>query len=75
MVRHLVIDAVGTGDVRADIAPNELVTYCLHAIGAASGLPSKAAVGRLVGLTLAGLRPPGVSRSSASRQTSGAGSH
>ena len=33
----------------------ELVTYCLHAIGAASGLPSKAAVRRLVDVTLAGL--------------------
>jgi hypothetical protein len=36
---------------------NGLATYCLH--GAAAGLPSKAAVGRLVAVTLAGLRPGG----------------
>lgn len=57
MVRRLLVDAIGSGDVRDDIAPDELATYCLHAIGAASGLPSKAAVSRLVSVTLAGLRP------------------
>jgi AcrR family transcriptional regulator len=57
LVRGLLVDASASGDVRDDIAPDELVTYCLHAIGAASGLPSKAAVKRLVGVTLAGLRP------------------
>ncbi len=58
MVRGLLDDAVASGDVRDDVAPDELVSYCLHAIGAASGLPSKPAVRRLVGVTLAGLRPP-----------------
>jgi AcrR family transcriptional regulator len=57
MVRRLLVEAAASGDVRADIAPDELVSYCLHAIGAASQLPSKAAVRRLVGVTLAGLRP------------------
>jgi hypothetical protein len=57
MVRRLIVDAAGSGDVRDDVAPDELATYCLHAIGAASGLPSKAAVRRLVDVTLAGLRP------------------
>jgi AcrR family transcriptional regulator len=57
LVRRLLVDAVTTGDVRDDVAPDELVTYCLHAVGAASGLPSEAAVRRLVGVTLAGLRP------------------
>ena len=57
MVRGLLDDAVASGDVRDDVAPDELVSYCLHAIGAASGLPSKPAVRRLVGVTLAGLRP------------------
>jgi AcrR family transcriptional regulator len=57
LVRRLLVDATASGDVRNDVAPDELVTYCLHAIGAASGLPSKAAVRRLVGVTLAGLRP------------------
>lgn len=57
MVRRLLIDATASGDVRDDVAPDELVTYCLHAVGAASGLSSKAAVKRLVDVTLAGLRP------------------
>jgi AcrR family transcriptional regulator len=57
MVRDLIADAAATGDVRSDVAPDELVTYCLHAIAAAGSLPSKAAVRRLVGVTLAGLRP------------------
>ena len=58
MVRDLIAEAATTGDVRADIVPDELVTYCLHAIAAASALPSKAAVRRLVDVTLGGLRPP-----------------
>lgn len=64
MIRRLIVDAAASGEVRDDVAHDELVTYCLHAIGAASGLPSKAAVGRLVDVILAGLRP----------QQSGAGS-
>ena len=35
---------------------DELASYCLHALTAASSLPSKAAVRRLVKVTLAGLR-------------------
>ncbi|MGH2826942.1 MAG: hypothetical protein ACRDKF_08220 [Actinomycetota bacterium] len=46
-----------SGDVRGDVAADELVSYCLHALTAASGLPSKAAVRRLVAVTLAGLHP------------------
>ena len=48
--------------VRTDVATEELASYCLHALGAARSLPSKAAVRRLVEVTLAGLRPdPGAS--------------
>jgi hypothetical protein len=36
----------------------DLVCYCLHAVAAARGLPSKAAVQRLVTVILAGLQPP-----------------
>jgi AcrR family transcriptional regulator len=57
MVRDLLTDAATTGDVRADVAPDELADYCLHALTAAGRLPSKAAVRRLVTVTLAGLRP------------------
>lgn len=47
-----------TGDVRDDVAPDELANYCLHALTAASSLPSKAAVRRLVAVTVAGLQRP-----------------
>lgn len=57
-VRELLSDAAQTGDVRDDVAPVELASYCLHALSAASGLPSKTAVRRLVVVTLAGLQPP-----------------
>ncbi len=58
LIRDLLTEAAETGDVRGDIAPEELASYCLHALAAASSLPSKAAVHRLVTVTLAGLRPP-----------------
>jgi len=57
-IRDLLSEAAETGDVRDDIAPDELASYCLHALAAASSLPSEAAVRRLVTITLAGLRPP-----------------
>jgi AcrR family transcriptional regulator len=56
-VRDLLAEAAKAGDIRDDVAPDELASYCLHALTAAGGLPSKAAVRRLVGVTLAGLRP------------------
>ena len=58
MVRDVLTEAAVTGDVRDDVAPDELASYCLHALTAASSLSNKAAVGRLVTVTLAGLRPP-----------------
>jgi AcrR family transcriptional regulator len=57
MIRDLLTEAAKTGNLRDDVAPDELATYCLHALAAASSLPSKAAVRRLVTVTLAGLRP------------------
>src|SRR5918997_448998 len=58
MIRDLLSEAAATGRVRNDIAPDELATYCLHALGAASSLPSEAAVRRLVTVTVAALCPP-----------------
>lgn len=58
LVRDLLAEAAEAGDVRDDVAPDELASYCLHALTAASSLPSKAAARRLVTVTLAGLRPP-----------------
>ena len=56
MISDLLTEAAKTGDVRDDVAPDELATYCLHALTAAGSLPSKSAVRRLVTVTLAGLR-------------------
>ena len=57
LIRDLLTEAAKSGDLRDDVAPDELASYCLHALTAASSLPSKAAVHRLVTVTLAGLRP------------------
>jgi AcrR family transcriptional regulator len=57
MIRDLLSEGAETGDLRDDVAPEELASYCLHALAAASSLPSKAAVRRLVTVTLAGLHP------------------
>jgi AcrR family transcriptional regulator len=59
LFRDLLTEGAETGDVRNDVAPDELASYCLHALTAASSLPNKAAVRRLVTVTLAGLRPEG----------------
>jgi AcrR family transcriptional regulator len=58
MIRDLLAEAAETGVVRDDVAPDELASYCLHAIAAASSLPSKTATRRLVTVILAGVRPP-----------------
>ena len=58
ILRELLIECARDGSVRDDVAPRELASYCLNALGAAGALPSKAAVRRLVAVTLAGLRAP-----------------
>jgi len=57
MIRDLVAEAARRGEVRGDVAPAELASYAVHALGAAAGLPSKAAVRRLVAVIMSGLRP------------------
>ena len=56
-ISDLLAEGAKAGDLRDDVAPSELASYCLHALTAASSLPSKAAVHRLVAVTMAGLRP------------------
>lgn len=46
------------GELRNDVEPEELASYCLYALAAASSLASKAAVLRLVTVTMAGLHSP-----------------
>ena len=55
--RDVLAEAAAAGEVRDDAAPDELASYCYHALSAAGSMPSKAAVRRLVAVTLAGLRP------------------
>jgi AcrR family transcriptional regulator len=57
MIRDLMTEGAASGDLRDDVAPDELATYCVYALAAAGSLSSKAAVRRLVSVTLAGLRP------------------
>lgn len=54
---EVVAEAAETGLVRDDVPPDELASYCIHALNAAESLRSKAAVRRLVAVTLGGLRP------------------
>jgi hypothetical protein len=58
MIRDLLAAAAEAGDVRDDVSPEELASYCVHALDGAGEHRSKASVGRLVSVTLAGLRPP-----------------
>ena len=62
-IRDLLTETAQAGDIRDDVPPGELASYCLQALMAASSLPSEAAVRRLVTVTLAGLRPPRADRS------------
>jgi AcrR family transcriptional regulator len=56
LVAELIAEGVRSGSLRMDVTPDEMATYCLHALSAAPVLPSEAAVRRLVRLTLAGMR-------------------
>ena len=58
MIRDLIAEGAEAGKLRDDVAPDELASYCLNALTAARSLSSKAAVRRLVGVTLSGLHPP-----------------
>ena len=56
-IQGLIAEAAQAGDLRDDVAADELAGYCLHALTAASTLPSDEGAHRLVAVTLAGLRP------------------
>ncbi|WP_437307881.1 TetR/AcrR family transcriptional regulator [Sorangium sp. So ce388] len=57
-LRDLIAEGAKRGRLRDDVPPAELASFCLHALSAASSMPSLAAVRRLVSVTLAGLQPP-----------------
>jgi AcrR family transcriptional regulator len=56
-ITALLREAAGLSAVRDDVPAAELAAYCLHALTAAVGFPSQAAVDRLIEVTLTGLRP------------------
>ena len=56
-VAGLLTDAAADHVIRDDVPPSELAAFCLHALAAATSLPSTEAVDRLVAITLAALRP------------------
>jgi AcrR family transcriptional regulator len=56
MIAQLIGEGARSEELRDDIPHGELANYCLHALTAASALSSKAAVDRLVEVTLAGLQ-------------------
>ena len=55
-IGELIAAGAEEGHLRSDVAAVELAGYCLHAMTAAGELSSQAAVGRLVSVTLDGLR-------------------
>jgi AcrR family transcriptional regulator len=57
-IGDLIANGAQARELRDDVAPGELASYCLHALAAASSLRSTAAVRRLVTVTVSGLRPP-----------------
>jgi len=57
MIGDILVEGASSGELRDDVPPEELASYCLHALSAAGSLPSKSAVRRLVTVTLAALQP------------------
>lgn len=56
-LEELIREGIAAGELRSDVPPQELASYCIRALAAAADVSSKAAVRRLVGVTLAGMRP------------------
>jgi AcrR family transcriptional regulator len=58
LIRDLIVECAKAGVVRKDVPAEELASFCLHALTGASWIRTRAAVGRLVAVTMGGLRPP-----------------
>src|SRR6266545_3341773 len=56
MIRDLLVAATKSGEIRGDVPPDELASYCVHALARAGTHRSKAAIRRLVSVTMDGLR-------------------
>ncbi|MFD8252946.1 SbtR family transcriptional regulator [Streptomyces werraensis] len=75
LIEELLADGARQGSVRGDIAPGELASYCLHALAAAGDLPSRAAVDRLVAVTLAGVHAAATPTAASAPGTDSAAAH
>lgn len=58
LLRALIVDGAKARVFRRDVPPEELASYCLHALTAAGTVSSKKAASRLVDVTLSALAPP-----------------
>jgi AcrR family transcriptional regulator len=58
LISGLISEAAEDGAIRTDVTAGELAEYCLHALTAAAELRSRAAVRRLVTVTMTGLHAP-----------------
>jgi Transcriptional regulator SbtR-like, C-terminal domain len=56
ILQGLLAESQDAGVIRGNVPPDELATFCLHALEAAGALSSKSAVQRLVTVVLDGLR-------------------
>jgi AcrR family transcriptional regulator len=56
LIRDLIAGGAAEGDLRDDVGADELAAFCVHALAAARSMSSKAAAGRLVSVTVDGLR-------------------
>jgi AcrR family transcriptional regulator len=56
MIKQLITEAVHRGQLRNDVHPAELASYCLHALAGAATLTTQPAITRLVTVILDGLR-------------------
>lgn len=55
LFHDVISEGAESGEIRNDVAPDELATYCLHAIAAAGSAGTPAALSRVVGMTLTAL--------------------
>jgi hypothetical protein len=57
LLSGLLTDAAAVGKVRKDVPPDELASYCLHALAAAGDFGTATVTARLVNVVLKGLAP------------------
>jgi AcrR family transcriptional regulator len=55
-IKGILQEEAGAGRIRSDVSPDELAEYCIHALSAAANLKTRAAVKRLVTVTLSALK-------------------